>query len=143
MWSIRTRAHLEKAQVRNPDRIRLQQIEYGEPNTDMAAVLGACRSYSKSLVLLHHVGGIYEARLTAQGTEEIRIGDTFDGWSKSGNLVDIIMRTYKNGITTGVEVIDCGLTLAAEGKKIENATFQIILDEINRLRGTDGTPTIS
>ena len=136
MWAIRTRAQLERAQVNNPNRVRLQQIEYGEPNTDMAAVLGACRAYGKNLLLLHHVGGIYESRLTPHGTEEVRIGDTYDGWSKSGNLVDVVRRTYKESGTTGVQFIDCGLTLAAEGQTLNPANFQSILDYMNQLRGT-------
>jgi len=135
MWAIRTRAQLEKAQMSNPTRTRLQQIEYGEPNTDMAAVLGACRAYKKNLLMLHHVGGLYEPKLTSHGVEEVRIGDTYDGWSKSGNLVDVVMKTYKENGSTGIEFIDCGLTLAAEGTKLNPATFTSILDDLNRLRG--------
>ena len=142
-WNLRTGAQLEKAQQRNPNRTRLQQIEYGEPNSDMRAMLGACRTYNKNLITVHHVGGVYEAKLTAQGVEEVRVGDTYSGWTQTGALVDIVLRTHKlanNGAKPqiDVEILTCGLTLEAEGVKVPNASFDTILSVINSLRESNG-----
>lgn len=143
-WNVRTGAQLEKAQTRNPSRTRLQEIEYGEPNTDMRAMLGACRTYNKNLILVHHVGGVYREKLTAQGSESVRVGDTYAGWTHTGGLVDIILKTSSLS-TNGqgprqveTEILTCGLTLEAEGIKILDANFDSILAVVNALRGANG-----
>jgi hypothetical protein len=143
-WEIRVQAQLEKAQQRNATRTRLQEIEYGEPNSDMRAMLGACRTYGKNLITVHHVGGVYEPKLTAQGTESVRVGDTYSGWKHTGALVDIILKTNKieavNGQPAQIEamILTCGLTLAAEGQVVPDASFESILALVNSLRGANG-----
>jgi hypothetical protein len=139
LWKIRTGAHLEKVQQKNPERVRLSQMEYSEPNADMGGMLGACRTYEKNLALVHHVGGIYQDKLTQQGVQSMRIGDTLDGFSHTGKLVDMIIHTDKveadGKAQIKAKILTCGLTLAAEGQEFINPSFDKILACVNSLRG--------
>jgi len=166
LWSVRTDAHLERAQSSNPGRINLIQIEYAEPNADMRACYGGARAYGKNLVSIHHVGGKYESKLTDKGQEkkmriaqgllpadgqtelnsrdyeDVRIGDTWAGFNGVGRIVDLIARSGKVQLSTSniqptLEILDCGWTLTAEGITVPNPTFENVLVLINTLREAD------
>jgi hypothetical protein len=141
LWTVATSAHLERVQQRNEQRQRLQQIEYARPNAEMRALYGAARSYNTSLVITHHVGGVYKEQLGTQGIESMRVGDTWAGFTGMGGVVDIVGRTgiTRNGtndITPMMQVETCGYSLALEGQMLENPTFNGVLDTINNLRTT-------
>ena len=142
MHQISTMAHLERIQAKNPERQVLQQIEYARPNTEERSLLSGAYTYEKNLVITHHAGGKYESRLTAKGTEEIRVGDTWAGFNGMGAIVDLVARSFiapsPNGtIVPRLWIEDCGLTLQAKGEQMENPTFDSLLELINNFRLTE------
>lgn len=145
VWSVATTAHLERVQITNPDRQNLIQIEYSRPNTELRGLYGGATTYHKNLCITHHVGGLYQDQLTSKGVEQMRVGDTWDGFSKMGTLVDLVGRTYitkqnpmmaggKPLIIPALRVDTCGLTLSLEGQEVLNPTYDTLLAEINSLR---------
>ncbi len=148
MWSIDKDAQLERAQKSaakfGNTRETLSQIEYSVPNQEIRALLGAAKHYGKNLYIPHHIGGMYEERLTTKGTESVRTGDTWDGWSHLGAIVDVIGRTKiqtpinGQGIVTELVIETCGYTLQAEGLTVPNPTFDTVLSLINTLREAEG-----
>jgi hypothetical protein len=147
MWNLDKDAQLERVQTaaskRGNTRENLAQIEYSVPNTEMRALLGHAKHYGKNLYISHHIGGVYEERLTNSGTQSVRIGDTWDGWNHLGAIVDVIVRTKVKAATNGLGPVPeatietCGYTLSAEGLVIPNPTFDTILAMINALRAND------
>lgn len=138
-WTIASNAHLERIQKSNPNRQQLIQIEYGKPNQEMRALIGAARVYGKNLVLVHHIGGIYKSQLTPQGIQDIRVGDTWAGFGGMGGLVDLVGRTRVErsnlgAITPSFQIETCGLTLAAEGLSIPNPSYGTIMGLVESLR---------
>jgi len=143
MWGTDKDAQLQRAQGNNATRISLKSIEYAVPNQEMRALLGSAKNHGKNLYIPHHIGGVYEDVLTTQGTDSIRIGDTWDGWSHLGAIVDVIVKTGRQTPASGIGPIPeitietCGYTLSAEGLSIPNPTFDNLLALINALRGAD------
>ncbi len=146
MWKMCTLAHLERLQLKDPNRQSIIQIEYGRPNGEMRAMFSAGRKYYKNMAILHHVGGMYEEKFVPDGKgglkkESIRIGDTWDGFGGMGQFVDIVAKTHK-GSTDGsapplsLTFETCGLTLAAEGMNIPTPSYDSILNLINGLRSS-------
>lgn len=138
LWRLATGAQLQRAQRDNPNRVNLIQIEYGTPNQEMRALIGACRNFGKNLCIIHHIGGKYEDRWTQKGIESLRVGDTWDGFSHLGALADVIARSYietVGGYKVPKLVIEtCGYTLEAEGQEIPMPSFVSLLEKINLSR---------
>lgn len=157
MWNVDHQAHLERVQKHTPNKHRqnLQPIEYARPNTEMKSLISAARAFGKNLISVHHTGGIYEERFAKDGntTISIRVGDTWEGFSKLGTLVDIIARAYSKEETipnpdprksptkkkvSYIIIEHCGLTLDAEGFKIVDPNFDKILNVVNMYRAASG-----
>lgn len=140
-WSMDTAAQLERVQQKSPDRVNLQQIEYSIPNQDARALLGYIRQCGKHLYMPHHVGGIYQDIETRYGKESIKIGETWDGFSHLGAIVDVIGRTYIETVNgkkkPHIMVETCGYTLDIEGMFLVEPTFDVLLSEINRIRASE------
>jgi len=146
---LNTDAQLERAQIsaqRNGrTRESLSQIEYGIPNTEMRGLISAVRTYGKNLCITHHIGGIYQDVLKPNGSESVRIGDTWDGFNQLGAYVDVIVRTTIDKTTTpGISVPmahieTCGYTLEAEGMALPYPSFESLLGLINGLRNGHST----
>jgi hypothetical protein len=139
VWKIATTAHLERVQINNPNRQNLIQIEYSRPNTELKGLYGGSFTHHKNLIITHHVGGVYKDQLTNKGVEQMRVGDTWDGFSGMGQIVDLVGRTVidrnpANVPVPTLQVHSSGYTLALEGKNLEMPTFGSILVEINSLR---------
>jgi len=125
----------------------------------MKALVGASRSYGKNFISVHHVGGIYEQRLNKSGYyDDVKVKDTWEGFTKLGALVDVIARSYTEKETipnkdprkpptikkVGYIIIEhCGLTTDAEGFKITDPTFEKILNTINLYRAASGVTSPS
>ena len=140
---LNTDAQLERAQIaaggRGGTRTSLQQIEYGIPNTEMRGLISAVRTYGKNLCITHHIGGIYEERLKPNGSESVRIGDTWDGFNQLGAYVDMIVKTSIKRIPNQppmpmVSIETCGYTLDAEGMEIPFPSFDNFVSLLNGLR---------
>jgi hypothetical protein len=154
LWDLASNAHLERVQLDSgKDRQSLLPIEYKRPNSEMRALLTLVRNFKKNLVLMHHVGGIYKDIVSADGRKDsIKIGDTWDGFSRLGAIVDVIGKTYietkaqppaiSNGAITNLPPIrtpymlleTCGLALGAEGFAIPYPTYDNVLTFINGQR---------
>jgi len=151
MWNVDHQAHLERVSV-GKSRTSLLPVEYARPNADMRALIGAARHMQRNLIMIHHVGGVYETRAHKRGTqivtEDVRIGDTWAGWKEMGSLVDFVVRTYTKELTgrddlgnpifrtvMPFQVIEtCGLTLKAEGMLVKDPTFDNVKGAIELLR---------
>lgn len=139
MWQVASGAHLERAQLKDPTRINLSQIEYARPNSEMRALYGGARAYGKNLVIAHHVGGKYQDVLGDRGVESQRIGDTWAGFGGMGGIVDVVGRTGVDYSVKGVvkpvlRIDECGYSLTMRDLVLEYPTFKLILEAINGLR---------
>ena len=149
MWSLAKDAQLERVQSSKSMRSNLIQIEYALPNQEMRALLSTARNSGKNIYITHHLGGIYKDMPDQAGrVTSVRVGDTWDGWSHLGAIVDVVGRTrvvedVKATIPPTVEkipVIDietCGYTLKAEGISLPYPTFESVLNLINTFRDQD------
>jgi len=147
MWKLDTDAQLDRVQQaaskNNRTRENLIQIEYSQPNMEMRGLIGAVRTYGKNLCMTHHIGGIYQDHLTAQGKESIRVGDTWDGFNHLGALVDVVIKTSIDKTTPGSiipvgDIETCGYSLEAEGIKLPYPSYTSLLGLINGLRNGNG-----
>ena len=149
MWAIAKDAQLERVQNSNTNRANLIQIEYALPNQELRALMSAARDSGKNMYITHHVGGVYKDLPDQQGrVSSVRVGDTWDGWSHLGAIVDVVGRNriineVKQTVPPTVErvpVFDietCGYTLHAEGQTLPYPTFDTLLRMINLFRDQD------
>ena len=146
LWSFICDTHLERLNTFKP-RENLLQYDYRRPNLDMRTIIGSARHYGKNLCVIHHVGGVYENRKQGKIDVSVKVGETWSGWKEMGGLVDIVGRTYKEEVVQGPNGAlvtqkcmpylvpeKCGLTLAAEGQRINDPTFDNIMAAINHYR---------
>jgi len=137
LWHCVTDATLQRIQQNNPSRQQLIQIEYRRANSDMRALCLLPRAYGKHLYITHHQTANYQSLV--QGQEAVRVGETWDGWNRIGGVVDTVVYTsiqrsmipgtippQQRSIPQGT-ILTCGLTLAAEGKVLDNPSFEDIL----------------
>jgi hypothetical protein len=142
MWAMATGAQLERAQIKNPNRQRISQIEYARPNQELRAIYGAARTFNTNLIITHHLGGIYQDVLSEKGVESLRVGDTWLGFNGMGAIVDMVARSgivRDSGIPIpALQVETSGYTLALEGQTLNfpDVTMAIpeIMSMINTLR---------
>jgi len=138
-WRMAHQAQLERVQRHTPAKSRqnLLPVEYARPNSDMRAIYAGARAMGKNLILVHQVGGIYEDKLTPKGVEQVRVGDTWDGWRELGAFVDVVVRANWKDRTEepSIRIEVCGLIPAAEGITMVAPTFELVLGLINGMRG--------
>lgn len=139
LWLLCREAHLERIQSEPGKGAKqsLGQFEYTKPNSEMRTLFTMPKAWGKNVIIAHHMAPKYED--AAKGgnsltTEKVQTGYTWDGWNRVGGVVDVIGQTYieRNGQgsipTLAIET--CGLTLAAEGKIIQQPTYDLILSTI-------------
>jgi hypothetical protein len=85
VWEICRLCFLEEKQERDPKRESLLQIEYGEPNARMRALILAARQVDKNLILIHHMTDKREARLVDGKKEDFVVGRIPAGWGYIGH----------------------------------------------------------
>jgi hypothetical protein len=146
-WSLCHTAYLQELQEKQiplqPNqklRERLQPIEYAEPNSRMQAVWQAPKSRGKNLVVIHHQGAVYGTRFNSRGeTEEFDTGEKQqDGFRKAKDLTDIELRTNfrnRDGVwVPSAKVTLCGLTMSMLGMEIDNPSYDLIFEAVERMR---------
>ena len=124
-WELCRLAFLQEKQDRDPKRESLLQIEYGEPNARMRALVYASREQGKNLVLTHYAEEAREDRLIDGSIKSIIVGDKMAGWKYTEKEVDVVIRTkvVKSKVLIGQvakmeaagEVVLCGLALELTG----------------------------
>ena len=155
LWKMVNQAELEGKQMvaaqNGRTRERLSPIEYAAPNQSMRFFIGQAKAMGKNVYICHHSRGVFEDIVDQTGREVLGkkpIGQTWDGWSKLGAIVDTVMitgiraetKTQGVGQQPTVERLPvatfqhCGYTLEAEGKEVVEPTFDKILDFINHYR---------
>lgn len=147
LWPIVTQAHLERLQQRDPDRSQLQQREYGIPNSRMQAYISVLYNSSKNVLITHHMTDVREKKLVNGKEVEVKVGETYDGWRRAENFVDVLVQTdtqqrpvLVNGKTElrnlpFMSIIKCGWTLDAEGKRLDDFSIPGLINYLNALRG--------
>ena len=187
MWGLASRAQLERARKTNPERQSLIPLEYRKPNDDMRSLFGAIKTTKKTLIVTHHLEGVYRPVWVKSSRgepeyKESRVGDTWAGWSHIGGMVDMVARNFVENqyhiaihggspvkvVATSDEAarnlvdiklqpqivsiqIDkgvapkpflimekCGLSLDAEGLRLDNPTVEGVVGLINALRNGQG-----
>jgi len=174
LWKIAHTAKLERVRQRAPNRERLIEIEYAEPNDEMREILLGARRSHKNLVMIHHTGPAYGPgyETIQKGKQTVRefnpnmlIGETWAGFRHMGKIADIIVRTTieiecpeckvtfvdnfpnreKHGphnVPTKDEATQipclsfefCGFSLKANGVKLQNPSFDMVLNMVNAMR---------
>ena len=136
-WWIGHTAYLQELQKKSP-RERLLPIEYGEPNNRMASLIYGARTYNKNLVLVHHLGDVYQTILTEKGMQEMATGEKrLDGFKYTESLVDLVMymkldEESKKPVGT---ITLSGLALEMVGLSIAEPSYDKIVDMAKKWRG--------
>ena len=129
VWEAKRHQALAEIREEHPDRKTLSKFEYSVPNKDMAKLVILARSYHKLLMLVHHTKDVYDPK-TELPTGEL----TWDGFTHTGDYVDVILYFTKAEGHPIVTVMDCGLTMKAEGISIDSAKYDDIEKLIASLR---------
>ena len=148
LWRAEHQAHLERVQGRSAESTRqsLLPVEYARPNSDMHSLHQNMKELGKNIISIHHVGGIYND-VVDKGSgkvQSVRVGDTWEGWNKIGNMADVICQAYfpppsYEDIAANRQPLPklfiqvCGLTLEAQGISTL-MDFGALRDTINALR---------
>jgi hypothetical protein len=127
VWEAKRHDTIAKIRLTYPDRISLNKFEYTIPNKDMAKLVILARSYHKLLILVHHTKDIYK---NDEPTGEL----TWDGFTHTGDSVDIVMFFDKQDGVPYATITDCGLTLKAEGVTLESPTYADVESLVMKLR---------
>ena len=143
VWNLCTMAYLQEKQQANPARERLLEIEYGEPNARMRAIIYAAREAKKSLVLVSFLTEEYGKQLVDGAVKEVVIGQKPAGWKFTDKEMDVALRTTTEWVKNGkekqlrpfAEVRLCGLALDATGTKFEGPSWEQFRSLIAALRG--------
>jgi hypothetical protein len=124
-------------------REKLLQIEYGEPNSRMRAIIYAAVEAEKDLVLLAHMQDTYGKAMVDGQIKETKIGTEAAGWRYTDKELNtaISMRTdwvQVNGekkLRPIGKIRLCGDTLDAVGMEFQSPTWELFRDYIKMLRG--------
>ena len=132
-------AYLQELQETEKGKARKQliQIEYGHPNQDIADVYSLFKGMGKNLITTHHLtderlsmpnkDGLVESMITGKRIME--------GYNKTPQLVDVIVETsvVKNKVVG--EFKKCGYNLSLVGTKLDNPTWDTIVNMITMSLG--------
>lgn len=133
-WVACHRAYLQMLQEQNPTKPRegLQQIEYGEVNPWMFSVLDAPKQVGKFLVLTSHdeeerqdqmvKGELKEGVVVMKDGKPVMKPQGFRHLPKNADLM--LQMVVDNGSPWGVVTKSGLVTLALDGARIKNPTFQ-------------------
>lgn len=124
-----------------PDlRERLQQMEYGEPNGRMQAIIYAPRQYNKHMVLTHYAADEFKDMLVNGEIKTINTGKIqLDGFKHTEGLVDLVIATSSRNSGSGKEfygkITTSGIDAKLEGMEFKDPTYQGIMDALQMIRG--------
>jgi hypothetical protein len=123
LWAAKRHVGLAEIRKEYPTRKALNKFEYGPLNADMEQLVMDAKVAEKLLVLTHHTKDVY---IGENPTGEV----TWDGFSHTGDMVDVILYFRKLNNKPYVTIEDCGLAMEADGMEFEAPTYQEIYDYI-------------
>jgi len=148
-WTVTHGGRLEELRnLSKHDKQTLHPTEYAEPNSRIRAYLTNIRAAGKTAILTHHTRDVRMVKVIKGQEEEVKVGETWEGWSHLDGLVDVLVRTHKEerfvpgkGKTQNpyMEIVTCGWSLDAEGQRVDNHSWDGLLTCINEKRGQNGT----
>ena len=137
VWEIRRLAFLGELNLlvstRGGDaRKNMRPEEYFIPNTDMKQLLVQAKVHGKILIVTHHTRSVYEDFTDSRGTKQSRATgeEEPDGFKYTGDNVDVEVWMSKKDNKPVAELRTCGLSMSAEGTRIEDPTFKKLDDII-------------
>lgn len=87
LWEVLRMAHLERVQKESPkERVKLQPVEYSQPNAIMRSVIAAPRANNKHSVLTHYIREVWDGEGKRTGIFEA------DQFKHTEGLADVILR---------------------------------------------------
>jgi hypothetical protein len=153
-WKIDHEGYLEERQEVNPNKQKLIEIEYTEPNKRMRTLINAARAYNKNLIVIYHETDEYVKKEVVDkagnvGIESVPTGKKVpDGFRRFevAQISDVILymtlvtvpdpKDKTRMITLPQARIECnGLCIAANGIEIIDPTWDKIMGVINGMRG--------
>ena len=147
VWDICTTTVLQEKQERQKsgERLREQllQIEYGEPNQRLRAILHAAREVGMHLALGHFMVDEFGKRLVKDKLEDVVVGKKSAGWKYIRKEADLEVTTEFRTVTNNGSgptttpfgtVTLCGLALGPEGHEIMEPTFDQLVQLVSVYR---------
>jgi hypothetical protein len=135
VWPWIHSAELEMKQITNASRESLISVEYANPNAIQKSLFVNPASTGKNVVVSHHMRQIRDDNMKI-------IGETWDGWSKMEQTVDVFVHTriepeliVGRGPTPVAKVVRCGWSLGAESKDTPEFSFDGLVAFVNSTRG--------
>jgi hypothetical protein len=125
-------AYLEEMNVKSDgNRKQLIQIEYGRPNEGIRNIYQYAKAIGKNMVVTHHLRDHY-VQVTKNGQLESVADGTLetDGIRDTARYVDISLRNTKKGAVLTSTFQKCGENLDMEGKSINNATWDRVMNMV-------------
>lgn len=115
-------------------RSSLLKIEYGEPNSKMQAIIYAPEQYKKHMCLAHYETEEYKDQLVKGEVKSMATGKmVMEGFKDTTGLSDIVMVTSKVGGEFFGTITHSRLHAKLEGMKIQDPTYQGIVDRLEML----------
>ncbi len=133
---VKADAYLEALQKKGA-RERLQEIEYAAPNGAIRDIYTALPAIRKNLVATHHLTDERVEQIDGKGN--IIKGKTgkrvLEGLNGTHRFVDVALRTEEvKGQVVGT-FVECGYNLGLKGVKIQNPTWDSIVQMVEDSRG--------
>ena len=107
LWEVLRSAHFERVQKGSPkERVKLQPIEYAEPNSIMRSVIMAPKTNNKNLILAHYTREVWDSEGKKTGMIEP------DQSKHTTGLVDLALqfeskRIKPTGLKTVITISKC------------------------------------
>jgi len=140
---IRINARLQKLQEEcekqnKPIREQLLQIEYGNPNDAIRDIYNTGAGVKKNLVATHHLTDEYKSMPTGRDgrVESLPTGKRImEGLNGTYRFVDVAVRMAKADKALTGELTKCGYNLDLEGAKLENPSWDSVVNLIGMSSG--------
>ena len=131
-------AHMQEKQAKDPGRKQLLQIEYGVPNQDIANIYNTFKAVGKNLITVHHLTDEYAPQVNRDGqVESSPTGKLImEGYNKTPQLMDVIVRTSVVGGHVTASYVKCGYNLSLVGTPTpQDPTWDTITGQISMSLG--------
>lgn len=151
VWNLCTMAYLQEKQQINASREKLLEIEYGEPNARMRAIVYAAAQMGKALILVSFLTDDYQKQVVGGEIKEVVVGQKSAAWKYTDKEIDIALRTSmewvkevspdtkepRKVLKPFAEVRLCGLAIDATGYRIANPDWETFHGLVKALRGEE------
>jgi len=116
-------------------RTSLLQIEYGEPNSKMQAIIYAPKQYQKHMCLSHYETEEYKDQLVNGEIKSMATGKmVLEGFKDTVGLSDLVILTSKKDGFYGT-ITHSRLHAGLEGMRLKDPTYGGVMEALGMLRG--------